>query len=82
MDDVTIRYSSYNDNPIARQIEFELIEDILLTLKLGDDAHSVIINMSDTITANTELEGTLSYDKLNVLIKTLSQLRNQIREYV
>ena len=36
--------------------------------------------MADTITANTELEGKLDYEKLNILIRALSQLRNQIKE--
>ena len=78
MEDVTIQYSSYNNNPIAKQIEFELIENIILKLKYN--GNNVTICMSDAITANTELEGTLSYEKLNVLIKILNQLRNQIRD--
>ena len=54
---VTINYSEYSSNPIAQEIEFELIKDIIL-----------------------KLEGKLDYEKLNILIRALSQLRNQIKE--
>lgn len=77
---VTINYSEYSSNPIAQEIEFELIKDIILKLKYKEENEEVVISMADTITANTELEGKLDYEKLNILIRTLSQLRNQIKE--
>jgi len=79
-DNVTINYSEYGSNPIAQEIEFELIKDIILKLKYEENDKTIIISMADTITANTELEGKLNYEKINVLIKVLSQLRNQIKE--
>lgn len=36
--------------------------------------------MSDAITDNTEISGKLDYDKINVLIRALSQIRNQIKD--
>lgn len=77
---VKINYSEYSNNPIAQEIEFELIKDIVLKLKYIEEKEEVILSMADTITANTELEGTLDYEKINVLIRALSQLRNQIKE--
>ena len=77
---VKINYNEYSNNPIAQEIEFELIKDIVLKLKYIEEKEEVILSMADTITANTELEGTLDYEKINVLIRALSQLRNQIKE--
>lgn len=77
---VTINYSEYSNNPVAQEIEFELIKDIVLKLKYEEENGEIIISMADTITANTELEGKLDYEKLNILIRALSQLRNQIKE--
>lgn len=77
---VTINYSEYGNNPIAQEIEFELIKDVVLKLKYEENDRAVIISMADMITANTELEGKLDYEKINILIKVLSQLRNQIKE--
>lgn len=77
---VMINYSEYSSNPIAQEIEFELIKDIILKLKYDEENREVIISMADTITANTELEGKLDYKKVNILIRALSQLRNQIKE--
>lgn len=79
MDAVSIKYSNYSSNPVAQEIEFELVEDIILKLKYDDAAQIVAICMSDSISENTELEGSLDFNKLNVLIKSLSQLRNQIK---
>lgn len=76
---VTVHYSDYSNNPVAQEIEFELVKDILLKLKYNKD-NSISVCMSDMISENTELEGKLNYDKINVLIKSLSQFRNQIKE--
>lgn len=79
-DNVKINYSEYSSNPVAQEIEFELIKDIALKLKYVKEGKEVVISMADTITANTELEGRLYYEKINILIRALSQLRNQIKE--
>ena len=76
---VTVNYSEYSSNPVAQEIEFELIKDVLLKMKYNKDEKCVSMCMSDKISDNTELEGKLDYDKLNVLIRALSQLRNQIK---
>lgn len=76
---VTITYSKYANSQIAKEISFELIKDILLKLKYNDNDKSVSISMSDMISDNTKLEGSLDYDKVNLLIKVLSQLSNQIK---
>lgn len=80
---VTISYSDYSNNsPIAEEIKFELAEDKLLTLRYNKAAKNVAIAMADTISDNTELEGTLDIDKINVLIRALSQLKNQINQTI
>ncbi len=76
---VVVNYSDYSNNPVAQEIEFELIQDISLKLKYNEQTKDISICMADEISDNTELEGKLDYDKLNVLIRALSQLRNQIK---
>lgn len=79
-DNVIVSYSDYNNSPIAQQIQFEFVEDLSLTLKFLEDEKAVSICMADTITANTALEGKLDLEKLNTLIKSLAQLRNQLKD--
>lgn len=79
MDRVCVKYSDYSNTPVAQEIEFELVKDISLKLKYNEDKKDISICMSDMISDNTELEGKLDYDKLNVLIRALSQLKNQIK---
>lgn len=76
---VIINYKDYSSNPVAKEIEFELVKDISLKLKYNEQTKDVSICMADKITDNTELEGKLDYDKLNILLRALSQLRNQIK---
>ena len=76
---VTVNYSEYSNNPVAQEIEFELVKDISLKLRYEKCEKCVSMCMADKISDNTELEGKLDYDKLNVLIRALSQLRNQIK---
>lgn len=75
---VIVNYSEYSNNPVVQDIEFELIKDISLKLKYNKHDKCVSICMSDKISDNTELEGKLDNDKLNVLIRALSTLKNQI----
>ena len=77
--EVTINYSQYDNVSVAREISFELVEDILLKLEYNKKDENVSISMLDTISANTQLEGRLDYENLNLLIRVLSQLRNQIK---
>ncbi len=79
MDRVCVKYSDYSNTPVAQEIEFELVKDISLKLKYNEDEKDVSICMSDMISDNTELEGKLDFNKLNVLIRALSQLKNQIK---
>lgn len=76
---VTIKYSKYDNNPITESAELELVKDIVLKLKYDVEQNNVKISMADTITDNTQLEGTLDYDKLSAFIRVLSQLNNQIK---
>lgn len=78
--EVIISYSDYNISPVAQQIKFEFLDDLSLTLKYLEDEKAVSICMADTITANTALEGKLDLEKLNTLIKSLAQLRNQLKD--
>lgn len=77
--DVTISYSDYDSSPVIDQAYFELIDDVRVTLSCDTTENSVSITMEDTISDNTELQGVLTYDKLNVFIRILSQLRNQLK---
>ena len=75
-----MKYSDFL-NSIADEVSFELLTDITLKLKFDPEAKSLIMSMEDKITDNTELHGSLDLDRLNTLIKTLTIIRNQIKEY-
>ena len=80
---VIVSYTSYsNSSPVAEEIKFELAKDKLLTLKYNKDDKNVFISMADTISDNTELQGILDLDKINTMIRALSQLKNQINQTV
>lgn len=79
MGEVKINYSEYGKTSVAKEISFELIEDILLKLEYNKKEKNVTISMLDTIADNTQLEGKLDYENLNLLIRVLSQLRNQLK---
>lgn len=78
MEKIRVLYSDYI-NSVIEEINVELFPDILMTLKYDKENKNVEILMSDKVTANTELSGTIQLDELNVLIKTLGILRNQLR---
>lgn len=75
---VKIKYSDYL-NDITDEISFELLTDVILKLKYDEANYALIMSMADKITDNTELHGSLDLDGLNTLIKTLSVIRNQIK---
>ena len=77
--DVKVTYSEYGANAVIDTVELELIEDIKLKLSCDMGRKNVSISMADTISDNTELEGTMTYEKLSVIIRILSQIRNQIK---
>ena len=79
MSKVNIQYSDYL-NDVTDEISFELLTDTILKLKYDDENSSLIMSMADKITDNTELHGSLDLDGLNTLIKTLSIIRNQIKQ--
>ena len=79
MSEVYMKYSDFL-NSVADEVSFELLTDIILKLKFDPDTESLIMSMEDKITDNTELHGSLDLDKLNILIKTLAIIRNQIKE--
>lgn len=79
MSEVYMKYSDFL-NSITDEVSFELLTDIILKLKFDPDTKSLIMSMEDKITDNTELHGNLNLDRLNVLIKTLTIIRNQIKE--
>lgn len=79
MSEVYMKYSDFL-NSVADEVSFELLTDIILKLKYDPDTESLIMSMEDKITDNTELHGSLDLDKLNILIKTLAIIRNQIKE--
>lgn len=76
---VQVNYSEYGRNTIIESVELEFIDDTKMTIECDAENKQVSLTMADMISDNTELEGTLSYDKLSVLIRLLSQLRNQIK---
>lgn len=77
--EVKITYSEYGSNAVIDKASFELIEDMLMTLSCDNEKKTLTITMADTISDYTELEGTLSLEKLSILIRILSQIRNQIK---
>ena len=79
MSEVYMKYSDFL-NSITDEVTFELLTDIILKLKYDSGSASVIMSMEDKITDNTELHGSLDLDRLNTLIKTLTIIRNQIKE--
>lgn len=79
MSEVYMKYSDFL-NSITDEIAFELLTDIILKLKYNPESASLIMSMEDKITDNTELHGSLDLDRLNTLIKTLTIIRNQIKE--
>lgn len=79
MSEVYMKYSDFL-NSITDEISFELLTDITLKLKYDPETESLIMSMEDKITDNTELHGSLDLDRLNTLIKTLTIIRNQIKE--
>lgn len=76
---VSINYSEYGTSTVAQDISFELADNILLKLVYDKKNKSISVSMLDMISDNTQLEGNLDYDKVNLLIKVLSQLSNQIK---
>lgn len=79
MSEVYMKYSDFL-NSITDEVTFELLTDIILKLKYDSESSSLIMSMEDKITDNTELHGSLDLYKLNTLIKTLTIIRNQIKE--
>ena len=79
MSEVFTKYSDFL-NSIVDEISFELLTDVTLKLKYDLETGSLIMSMEDKITDNTELHGNLDLDRLNTLIKTLTIIRNQIKE--
>ncbi len=79
MAEVLMKYSDYL-NLITNEISFELMTDIILKMKYNPQTGTLLMSMSDKITDNMELHGSLDLDRLNILIKTLSIIRNQIKE--
>lgn len=79
MSEVYMKYSDFL-NSITDEVSFELLTDIILLLKYDENSSALIMTMKDKITANTELHGYLDLDMLNTLIKTLTIIRNQIKD--
>ena len=79
MAEVNIKYSDFL-NEITDEISFELLTDVILTLKYDNTNSAIILSMADKMTDNTELHGSLNLDGLSTLIKTISMIRNQIKQ--
>ena len=79
MSEVYMKYSDFL-NQIPDEISFELLTDVILKLKYDSKEPSLIMSMEVKITDNTELHGSLDLDRLNTLIKTLTIIRNQLKE--
>lgn len=79
MSEVYVKYSDFL-NSITDEVSFELMTDVILSLNFDKSDNELIMSMKDKITENTELHGSLDLDHLNILIKTLTIIRNQIKE--
>lgn len=75
---VNVTYSDFLDGAVG-EVNFELLEDKILNLKYNEDDLSLIIKISDKITENMELHGSLDFNGINVLIKALSVIRERIK---
>lgn len=78
MENVKVLYSDYM-NSVIDEVTVELLPDILLGLKYNAEDSTIVMSMSDKITANVELSGAIGMDELNVLIKSLTILRGQLK---
>ena len=76
---VKVVYSEFTNSPVASEIEFELLTDVILNIKYNPEQGGIVMTMSDAITENAELTGFLDSDKVNVLIKSLSQFKGQLK---
>ena len=76
---VKVIYSDFSNSSVASEIEFELLTDIILNIKFDSEQSGIVMTMSDAITDNTELSGLLDSDKLNILIKSLNQMKGQLK---
>lgn len=79
MSEVIMKYSDFL-NSITEEMSFELMTDVILSLRYDKRNEEIVMSMKDKITANTELHGSLDFEKLNVLIKALTIIRNQIKQ--
>lgn len=77
---VHMEYSEYGTSPKIKEAKMDLLPGTILRLSVPDDFSHVTIRMSDAITDNTEINGDLSYDELNTLIRVLVQVRNMLEE--
>lgn len=75
---VNVTYSDFLDGAVG-EVNFELLEDKILNLKYNEDDLSLVIKISDKITENMELHGSLDFNGINVLIKALSVIRERIK---
>ena len=77
MSNVTVIYDDFTkNNSSVTEISFELIDDVILTLKQNDDVVNITMNDSDT--GEVELTGDLDLEILNNLIRSLNIFKNQI----
>ena len=77
MSNVTVIYDDFTkNNSSVTEISFELIDDVIITLKQNDDVVNITMNDSDT--GEVELTGDLDLEILNNLIRSLNIFKNQI----
>ena len=74
-----VTYSESLDGQTAEKVEYELLSDVIFGLQYNGE-NGVIFSMADKITDNTQLEGFVDYDLLNITIRWLTRMRNQIKE--
>lgn len=78
MAEVHVKYGDYLKE-IVNEISFELKTDSILHLKYNETYPSLMIGIEDKITENSENHGSLELDGINVLIRALTIIRNQVK---
>lgn len=77
---VGMKYSEYGRSPKIKEVKMDLLPGTILSLFVPDSYDHVELRMSDAITDNTEISGTLNCNELNTFIRVLVQIRNMLEE--
>jgi hypothetical protein len=75
---VTVKYSEYGHNSTIEQAIFELMENVELQLDFDAEHKTITMSMAEMEVVDSAISGTLSVEKIDVLVRVLSQLKGQL----